>query len=94
MNLRRLILDVGKGINRPTLLELSETISKSKGVEGVNIIVTDMDIETMGVNITIEGNNMDYDSISKNIEEIGAVIHSIDEIAVGSKLIENIRRDD
>ncbi|MCL4323111.1 MAG: DUF211 domain-containing protein [Candidatus Thermoplasmatota archaeon] len=94
MNIRRLILDVGKGINRPTLIELSESISSVKGVEGVNIIVTDMDIETMGVNITIEGNNIDYDQILKEIEEIGAVVHSIDEIAVGSKLIENIRRDE
>ena len=94
MNIRRLILDVGKGINRPTLIELSESISSVKGVEGVNIIVTDMDIETMGVNITIEGNNIDYDQILKEIEEIGAVVHSIDEIAVGSKPIENIRRDE
>ncbi|MHB1440180.1 MAG: DUF211 domain-containing protein [Cuniculiplasma sp.] len=94
MNIRRLILDVGKGINRPTLLELSEAISSVKGVEGVNIIVTDMDIETMGVNITVEGNNMNYDQILKEIDEIGAVVHSVDEIAVGSKLIENIRRDE
>ncbi len=94
MNIRRLILDVGKGINRPTLLELCETINSVKGVEGVNIIVTDIDIETMGVNITIEGANINFEEISNNIEEIGAVVHSVDEIAVGSKLIENIRRDD
>ncbi len=94
MNIRRLILDVGKGINRPTLMELSEIISSVKGVEGVNIIVTDMDIETMGVNITIEGNNINYEQVLKGIEDVGAVVHSIDEIAVGSKLIENIRRDE
>jgi hypothetical protein len=93
MNIRRLILDVGKGINRPTLVELSEAISSVKGVEGVNIWVTEMDIETMGTNITIEGNNMNFDEIMKQIEDIGAVVHSVDEIAVGTKLIENIRRE-
>jgi Uncharacterized protein conserved in archaea len=94
MNIRRLILDVGKGINKPTLLELCESISSIEGVEGVNIIVTEIDIETMGLNITIEGKNINYDLVAENIEEIGAVVHSLDEVAVGSRLIENIRRDD
>lgn len=94
MNIRRLILDVGKGINRPTLLELCESISSVKGVEGVNIIVTEIDIETMGLNITIEGSQINYDNVVNNIEETGAVVHSLDEVAVGPKLIENIRRDE
>ncbi|MGP6220445.1 DUF211 domain-containing protein [Caldiplasma sukawensis] len=93
MNIRRLILDVDKGLNRPTLVELARIISSVRGVEGVNISVTDMDMETMGTNITIEGNNIDYDEIIRQIEDSGAVVHSVDEIAAGSKLIENIRRD-
>ncbi len=92
MNIRRLILDVGKGLNRPSLLELSEAISSVKGVEGVNISVTEIDMETMGTNITIEGANMNFEEIVKRIDATGAVVHSVDEIAVGSKLVENIRR--
>ncbi|MCL4345703.1 MAG: DUF211 domain-containing protein [Candidatus Thermoplasmatota archaeon] len=92
MNIRRLILDVGKGLNRPTLVELSEAISSVKGVEGVNISVTEIDMETMGTNITIEGNNMNFDEIVKKIDATGAVVHSVDEIAAGSRLVENIRR--
>ncbi|MGP6206457.1 DUF211 domain-containing protein [Cuniculiplasma sp. SKW3] len=92
MNIRRLILDVGKGLNRPTLVELSEAISSVKGVEGVNISVTEIDMETMGTNITIEGNNMNFDEIVRKIDATGAVVHSVDEIAAGSRLVENIRR--
>ncbi len=92
MNIRRLILDVGKGLNRPSLLELSEAISSVKGVEGVNISVTEIDMETMGTNITIEGANMNFEEIVKRIDATGAVVHSVDEIAVGSRLVENIRR--
>jgi hypothetical protein len=93
MNIRRLILDVGKGLNKPTLMELSEAIVTVKGVEGVNISVMDIDIETMGMNVTIEGSNINYEEIIKKIENSGAVVHSVDEVAVGSKLIENIRRE-
>lgn len=93
MNIRRLILDVGKGLNKPTLMELSEAIVSVKGVEGVNISVMDIDIETMGMNVTIEGANMNYEEIIRKIENSGAVVHSVDEVAVGSKLIENIRRE-
>jgi hypothetical protein len=92
MNIRRLILDVGKGLNRPTLVELSEAISSVKGVEGVNISVTEIDMETMGTNVTIEGNNMNFDEIIRKIDATGAVVHSVDEIAAGSRLVENIRR--
>ncbi len=94
MSVRRVILDVDKGLNRPTLLELSEAIERVPGVEAVNVSVTEMDMETMGTIITVEGSNIDYDALIASIEETGSVIHSVDEIAVGKKLIESIRRDE
>ena len=48
LNIRRVILDVGKGLNRPTLVDLSEAIISVKGVDAVNISVTEIDMETMG----------------------------------------------
>ena len=93
MNIRRLILDVGKGLNKPTLIELSEAMVSVKGVEGVNISVIEIDIETMGMNVTIEGSNIDFEEIIRKIENSGAVVHSVDEVAVGSRLVENIRRE-
>jgi hypothetical protein len=51
MNLRRLVLDVDKAIARPTLIDMAEAIERVAGVEGFNITVTEIDVETVGTNI-------------------------------------------
>ncbi|MCL6090045.1 MAG: DUF211 domain-containing protein [Candidatus Thermoplasmatota archaeon] len=94
MNVRRVVLDVDKGLNRPTLLELALAIERVPGVEAVNVSVTEMDMETMGTIITVEGATIDYNVLIEHIEDTGSVIHSVDEIAVGKKLIESIRRNE
>ena len=53
MNIRRLVLDVDKAISKPTVPELAEAICRVEGVEAVNITVTEIDIETVGFNVTI-----------------------------------------
>ena len=93
MSIRRVVLDVDKSLNRPTLVDLVESIEKVSGVEAVNVSVTEMDMETMGTNITIEGANINYQELINTIEDSGAVIHSVDEIVAGKRIIESIRRD-
>lgn len=92
MNIKRLVLDVDKAIARPTLLELAQAIAQVNGVEGFNIAVMEIDTETVGTEVTVEGNDIGYDQLVRAIESIGAVVHGIDEIAGGSKLIENVKR--
>ncbi len=91
MNIRRIVLDVGKSLARPTFVELLNAIDTVPGVEAVNASVTEMDMETMGISITVEGNNIDYDELIDKIERSGSAVHSVDQIAVGKRLIENIR---
>jgi hypothetical protein len=91
MNIRRLVLDVDKAIARPSLLDLAKAIEGVTGVEGVNITVNEIDIETMGMEVTVEGENIDYSALVKAIESIGAVVHSIDQIAFGSRLVERVK---
>jgi hypothetical protein len=93
MNIRRLVLDVDKAIARPTLIEMAEAIEKTKGVEALNIIVTEIDIETVGMEITIEGEHLDYPALVKAIESTGAVVHSIDQLAAGIRTIGPVRRE-
>ncbi|WP_393972190.1 DUF211 domain-containing protein [Oxyplasma meridianum] len=92
MSIRRVVLDVDKSLNRPGLIELATSIEKVPGVEAVNIIVTEMDMETMGTSITVEGGGIDYDKLINTIEDNGAVIHSVDEVVAGKRIIESIRR--
>jgi hypothetical protein len=93
MNTRRLVLDVDKAIARPSLLEIAEAISSCPGVEAANITVTEIDIETVGMDVTIEGQNLDYDTLVKAIETAGAVVHSIDQIVCGERVVERVQRE-
>lgn len=92
MNIRQLLLDVDKAVARPSLLEIAEAVDGCRGVEAVNITVGEIDIETVGMNVTIEGENMDYEEIVKAVESTGAVVHSLDEIAIGQRIIPRVQR--
>lgn len=92
MNIRQLLLDVDKAVARPSLIEVASALDGCRGVEAVNITVGEIDIETVGMNVTIEGDNMDYDEISKAIESTGAVVHSMDEITIGDRIIPRLAR--
>lgn len=92
MNIRQLLLDVDKAIVRPSLLEIAAAIDGCRGVEAVNITVEEIDMETVGKNVSIEGDGTDYEQISRAIESTGAVVHSLDEIAIGDRIIPRISR--
>lgn len=92
MNLRRLLLDVDKAIARPSLLDIAKAIEGCKGVEGFNVTVSDIDIETVGMDVTIEGTGLDYDEIVGAIENTGAVVHGIEQIVAGDRIIERVPR--
>lgn len=51
-----------------------------------------IDIETTGTNITVDGSEIDYKVLIKAIEDSGAVVHGIDELVIGSRIIEHVPR--
>lgn len=93
MDIRRLVLDVDKAVSRPSMIEIAAAIESTSGVEATNIQVTEIDLETVGMNVTVQGTSLNYEEIERAIEHVGAVVHSIDEIATGKLLIENIKRE-
>jgi hypothetical protein len=92
LNIRRLVLDVDKALARPQLPEIAASINEVPGVEALNITVTEIDLETVGMEVTIQGEMLDYAAIVRAIEGAGAVVHSIDELAAGNLLIEKVAR--
>lgn len=92
LNVRRLALDVDKAIVRPSIPELAAAVGSCEGVQGFNITVSEIDLETVGMDVTIEGEFLDYETIVKAIEDVGAVVHSIDEIVCGERMVERIAR--
>jgi hypothetical protein len=92
MNIRQLMLDVDKALDRPSILEIAEAIEAQNGVEGVCIVVTEVDMETVGMEITIEGQLMNYENIVTAIEKTGAVVHSLDQVLTGERMITPTKR--
>ncbi|WMW25694.1 DUF211 domain-containing protein [Methanolobus sediminis] len=88
--IRRLVLDVLKP-HHPSIVELSTVLSVLPGVHGVNLSLYEVDQQTETVKITVEGENLDYEEIKQSIENLGAVVHSIDEIAAGKRLVEEVQ---
>ena len=86
--LRRLVLDILKPIKGPSVVDVGRELGALPGVEGVNITVKEIDVETITLSITIEGNDIDFEKIEKKLEELGCIIHSIDQVVAGKKIVE------
>jgi hypothetical protein len=88
-NLRRLVLDVLKPAE-PSILQLLQALGDLEDVEGVNISIYEIDRLVENAKVTLEGNNLSYEQVARVIEEYGGSIHSIDEVAAGKVLIEDV----
>ena len=88
-NLRRLVLDVLKPLE-PSIVELVQLLAELEGVDGANISIYEIDRRVENAKITIEGDDLRYEEIARVIEENGGAIHSIDEVAAGRVLIEDV----
>lgn len=88
-NLRRIVLDVLKPLE-PNIVDLVRKVSVLKGVEGVNITIYEVDHHVENAKVTVEGNQLSFDELKDLIKENGGAIHSIDEVAAGRSLIEDV----
>ena len=88
--IRRLVLDVLKPHN-PSVVELSEVLSHLEGVEGVNVIIYEIDQQVENAKVIVGGSSIDFESIKKRLEEMGATIHSVDEVAAGKRIVEEVK---
>ena len=87
--IRRLVLDVLKP-HKPSVVEVSEALSHLEGVEGVNIIINEIDQQVENAKVIIAGTSISFADIKKKLEEFGATIHSIDEVAAGKMIVEEV----
>lgn len=92
LNIRRVVIDVDKALQTPGLVDIARAIHGCDGVIASNITVTEVDQETVGTNITIEGENLDYDDLVRAIEHAGAVVHSLDQLVCGERVLEHVPR--
>lgn len=86
---RRIVLDVLKP-HTPRVTDLAMMLSREERVKGTNITVKEVDQNTESISITLEGNDLDYDTIKEILEQAGAVIHSIDQVIAGEQFVEDV----
>lgn len=91
--IRRIVLDVLKPIKGPSVIEIAEEVASIDGIDGVKVTVMEIDVDTMTLLITVEGKKIDYKKLEERLERLGCVVHSIDQVAAGSRIIEEEERE-
>ena len=85
-HLRRIVLDTLKP-HEPTILAVAAQLSDLDGVSAVNINIVEIDRRVENAKITIVGDDIDYELVSRVIVELGGTVHSIDEVVAGTSII-------
>lgn len=86
--IRRVVLDTLKPME-PTIIEMAKLLSVIEGVSSVNISISQIDLKVEKAKITIEGEDINYENVEKLILDMGASIHSIDEVVAGKEIIDD-----
>lgn len=80
IRVRRLVLDILKP-HKPNCLDFGKAVA-NLGAYTVTLTVIEKDDQTETVQAVIEGINVDFERIQNVIAELGASLHSIDEVEV------------
>ena len=78
---KKIVLDVLKP-HQPLIPELASRLVACHGVDHVNITLAEIDQNTESIKVQVDGSDVKLDGLRKCIEELGATIHSVDEVEV------------
>ena len=83
IKVKKLILDILKP-HQPNALEFASALAEQAGEVQVTLSVVGVDEKTESVVAEIEGDDIDFERLTAHIKELGASVHSIDEVQVVS----------
>ena len=81
---KKIVLDVLKP-HQPNALEFSRAIAEAGADYRVRLTVLEVDENTETLQITVEGDAIDFEAIQSAISSMGGSLHSIDEVEVQSE---------
>ena len=84
--IQRLVLDVLIPISMPSTM-IAMDISKVKGVEGVDVLIQEVERKVETAKITVEGDNLDFEAIKAVLDKAGASLQSLDRITCGKRIV-------
>ena len=77
---KRLVLDILKP-HHPNVLDFSRALAEQGDVR-IKVTVLEMDDRTETLQVVVEGNDIDFERIQTAIADLGASLHSVDEVEV------------
>lgn len=83
VKVKKLILDILKP-HQPNALEFASALAEQASEIQVTVSVVEVDVKTESVVAEIEGDDIDFERLTAHIKELGASVHSIDEVQVVS----------
>lgn len=84
---RKIVLDVLKP-HQPNAVDFATALADLSPDYKVRITVVEVDEKTESIIVVLEGENIEFDSVTELIKKMGASVHSIDEVEVhGSKML-------
>ena len=81
IKVKKLILDILKP-HQPNALEFASALAEKGNDIQVTLIVEAVDEKTESLIVKIEGNDINFEHLTERIKELGASVHSIDEVQV------------
>ncbi|RQH00969.1 DUF211 domain-containing protein [Natrarchaeobius oligotrophus] len=84
----RLVLDVLKP-HDPGVVSFATQLGDLEDVDATTATVVEVDETVKTLRVTIEGDDLDLESIRAEIEDLSASIHSIDQVACGSRAVDD-----
>lgn len=81
VRLERMVLDVLKPRD-VSIVELGKSLGLLDGVSEVSIVVTEVDVKTETIKITMMGEKLCYEDINEELINNGCAIRSVDELLV------------
>lgn len=88
VTVKRIVLDVLKP-HHPNGLEFCFEIAQNSPGIRLELSVAEVDEKTESVILVVEGENLDYETLTKTILGMGGSVHSIDEVMVESTREQN-----
>jgi hypothetical protein len=85
---KKLVLDVLKP-HQPNALEFGQRIAANSHGCRVRITVEEVDEKTDTLKVVVEGEDIDFESVQQAITDMGASLHSIDEVEVENSAASN-----
>lgn len=81
VSIRRMLVDALKP-RETSIMDLSRALCSVNGVEEVDAIVSEVDVKTETIKITIKGPNINYSDLTKVMDEYGVAVKGVDEVRI------------